>query len=154
MGFPYPARGDYMPYSRPYFDSLDMAGQRVLLPQRRSPFIPTDLPDEKVCTCTSMFMFLASPFNCCFRQNLKLKFMGMIFEKSFLSTSLLLLLLTVVKETSNIWQSVQFSKFVRVVYFRLTVDFLSDLLKPGCLHVNNGVVAGQELVRGKSGNFI
>ncbi|KAL9988510.1 hypothetical protein ACROYT_G002964 [Oculina patagonica] len=49
MSYPYPGRGDYMPYSRPFFDSPDMAGRGgILLPQRRSPFIPADLPsDEK-----------------------------------------------------------------------------------------------------------
>lgn len=52
MGYPYPGRSDYNPYSRPFFESPDMAGRGILLPQRRSPFIPADLHghDEKVCT--------------------------------------------------------------------------------------------------------
>ena len=49
MGYPYPGRSDYNLYSRPFYESPDMAGRGILLPRGRSPFIPADLHDDKVC---------------------------------------------------------------------------------------------------------
>lgn len=50
VGYPYTGR-DYFSYSRPlnFYDSPDAHARGVLLPQRRSPFVPADLHDEKVC---------------------------------------------------------------------------------------------------------
>ena len=60
MGYSYPGRSDYNPYSRPYFDSPDMAGRGILLPRGRSPFIPADLHvhDEKVGTLAALQLCL------------------------------------------------------------------------------------------------
>lgn len=52
IGYPYPGRSEYFPYSRPFNDYPDATGRGgILLPRGRSPFIPADMHDEKVCTC-------------------------------------------------------------------------------------------------------
>ena len=58
MGYPYPGRNDFYPYSRPFFESPDMAGRGILLPRGRSPFIPADLHDEKVCAYAGLYFCL------------------------------------------------------------------------------------------------
>ena len=49
MGYPYIGGRDYYcgPVSRPFYDGTDVIGRGILM-QRRSPYIPSDLHDEKV----------------------------------------------------------------------------------------------------------
>ena len=66
MGYPYPGAGrEYYALARPaFYDPPEAIGRGILLPQRRSPFIPADLQDDKVGT-----HYLVSPLS----HNLKIQ---------------------------------------------------------------------------------
>lgn len=55
MGYPYTQRGDYHPYSRIIDYPETIMHRGILLPQGRSPYIPSDVGDDKVCSSVHVF---------------------------------------------------------------------------------------------------